>query len=413
MSAVTFVPRVATVQPRAEGPRLDAHPFDALLTGMLPAGNPGRPAQAASDAAVDEAAQLATPEESLDAEIPQSIVAAGPSELPQPRGAAVSTESEAQTEDVPVAFSVAEGAAGEGAGDPAALAQPDPQTETGAEASVARVDGVAETPPDPSRRRPGVPAAITAHAAPAVAGSASVPAEEVPDTATMMGSPAVGSPGSAFAQAQASPPLLGMPRPDAAVAPKFEVSGSESPQPVAAAPATPVVAATASAAVQAPAAPAAPAAPVLAQVAPAVMHLAQQPAGTHQVTLTIAPEHLGAVTVRAEIDRAGEMRIELSGGSDAGRDALRMIVTDLRRDLAAISPNATLHLGQGSAQSSDADAGASGGLADPDGRDGSEPSPGDRRGRGAPAPLPDLAQRTPASESHDHGGPHARLDILA
>uniref|UniRef100_UPI0028962DF1 hypothetical protein n=1 Tax=Microbacterium sp. TaxID=51671 RepID=UPI0028962DF1 len=49
---------------------------------------------------------------------------------------------------------------------------------------------------------------------------------------------------------------------------------------------------------------------------------------------------------------------ELIGGTDAGRDALRSIVADLRRDLAAVAPHATLSVS--TASSADASAGRGG-----------------------------------------------------
>lgn len=86
---------------------------------------------------------------------------------------------------------------------------------------------------------------------------------------------------------------------------------------------------------------------VAAQVAPAVLSIAQRPAGAHQLTMTVNPDSLGPVTVRAHIGQAGEVQVELIGGTDAGRDALRSIVADLRRDLAAVSPHATLSVSTG------------------------------------------------------------------
>src|SRR5690606_3041534 len=82
---------------------------------------------------------------------------------------------------------------------------------------------------------------------------------------------------------------------------------------------------------------------VAAQVAPAVMSIVQRPSGTHQLTMTVSPESLGPVTVRAHISAAGDVRVELFGATDAGRDALRVIVADLRRDLAAVLPHASLN----------------------------------------------------------------------
>lgn len=83
---------------------------------------------------------------------------------------------------------------------------------------------------------------------------------------------------------------------------------------------------------------------VAAQVAPALMSIVQRPAGTHQLTMTISPDTLGPVTIRAHIGAGGDVRVELLGGTESGREALRTIVVDLRRDLAAVMPTAQLSL---------------------------------------------------------------------
>lgn len=82
--------------------------------------------------------------------------------------------------------------------------------------------------------------------------------------------------------------------------------------------------------------------------------------------MTIAPDSLGPVTVRAHITAGGDVRVELSGATDAGRDALRGILTDLRRDLASVMPHATLSVGHGTAADANPDRGlpqGSGGAA--------------------------------------------------
>lgn len=122
---------------------------------------------------------------------------------------------------------------------------------------------------------------------------------------------------------------------------------------------------------------------VAAQVSPAVVSIAQRPAGTHQLTMTVNPESLGPVTVRAHISQRGEVQVELLGATDAGRDALRTIAADLRRDLAAVMPNATLSLS--SAAGADAgwqDRGAQAGHGD---RSGGQPGDGRRQSGGDPA----------------------------
>jgi hypothetical protein len=153
------------------------------------------------------------------------------------------------------------------------------------------------------------------------------------------------------------------------------------PTPAASAPAPAVsVPPTSTPVVTAPDAAAAVPRAVAAQVAPVVLSIVQRPVGSHQLTMTVTPDTLGPVTVRAHISAGGEVRVELLGATDAGRDALRTIVTDLRRDLAAVMPHASLSLGSSAAatDTGSPDRGAhpgSGGLA-------GEQSPGER-GRAA------------------------------
>lgn len=61
------------------------------------------------------------------------------------------------------------------------------------------------------------------------------------------------------------------------------------------------------------------------------------------MTLAVTPEEFGPVTVRAVISSDG-VKMELFASTDAGRDALRSAMTDLRRDLAGQGMNASLDL---------------------------------------------------------------------
>ena len=67
------------------------------------------------------------------------------------------------------------------------------------------------------------------------------------------------------------------------------------------------------------------------------------------VTVHVRPDDLGPVTVRAQFD-AGSVRVELFAGGDAGRDALRSALPDLRRELAAQTPGATIDVFAGAPQ---------------------------------------------------------------
>jgi flagellar hook-length control protein FliK len=72
--------------------------------------------------------------------------------------------------------------------------------------------------------------------------------------------------------------------------------------------------------------------------------------GVHRLTVNLHPADLGPVQVVAEI-RNGEINVQLSGATDAGTDALRDALDDLRRQLQdAGFTNCSLDLRQGSAQ---------------------------------------------------------------
>lgn len=79
------------------------------------------------------------------------------------------------------------------------------------------------------------------------------------------------------------------------------------------------------------------------QVAGPLFSLASAAPGRHVMTLKVSPEDLGPLTVRAHIDAAG-VRIELFAPGEAGRDALRTILPELRRSLAESGLGASLDL---------------------------------------------------------------------
>ncbi|MFE4465070.1 flagellar hook-length control protein FliK [Oerskovia sp. NPDC056781] len=132
-------------------------------------------------------------------------------------------------------------------------------------------------------------------------------------------------------------------RADAGTAAEVTAEPTAAPGQVVPAPG-PVVQAPVSAAVgQVVPAPATPqAAPTLhAQVSGPVFQLLDAGDGDHVLTLSVTPDNLGPVTVRAHI-AGGELRIELFAPHDAGREALRALAAELRRDLAGIAPTASL-----------------------------------------------------------------------
>lgn len=110
------------------------------------------------------------------------------------------------------------------------------------------------------------------------------------------------------------------------------------PAPAASSPVAPTQAAT-----PAPPLPADTSVPFSAQVARPIFALANAGQGTHVLTVNVTPDNLGSVTVRAHITGEG-VRVELFAPNDAGRDALRMILADLRRDLSGSGVNTSLDL---------------------------------------------------------------------
>lgn len=149
-----------------------------------------------------------------------------------------------------------------------------------------------------------------------------------------------------------------------------------------------------------PAAAAAIARPVLLpQIAAPVVSLAQAADGDHSLTLTVSPENLGPVTVRAHIS-GGAIHIELHAPNDLGREALRAVLADLRRDLAAAAPHASLMLstsddGPGSSNPQSSPNG--GGSANGNAANGNAASAGGGQARGdAPADRNAAARPNPA-----------------
>jgi flagellar hook-length control protein FliK len=75
-----------------------------------------------------------------------------------------------------------------------------------------------------------------------------------------------------------------------------------------------------------------------------------EPDGVHRLTVHLHPVDLGPIQVVAEI-RNGDINLQLTGTTDAGTDALRDALGDLRRELEDSGfGNCTLDLRQGTAQ---------------------------------------------------------------
>ncbi|MFK0400989.1 hypothetical protein ACIQTT_01530 [Microbacterium sp. NPDC090225] len=320
-----------------------------------------------------------------------------PAPTPIPADASIVATSAAVDESTPggtetVLASRADATADEGTG--AALVAP-PSSATGGTDAGAPLDRAAA--PALGSAAPG-PTGSVSTTGPS---SDAVPVNGAPSATAAPTGPA---PAPATTRVEASALPVAAPAAPSSAVPSTATTPSVSPSgavadrpdqpagPTAGAPSTPVVAPAASAPtpgapVVAQPEPPASARSVATQVAPVVVSIAQRPAGSHQVTMTVSPDALGPVTVRAHIGRNGDVRVELVGATDAGREALRAIVSDLRRDLAAVMPHANLSLTSSSASS--ADAGGSDRFAQPGADPGAGGQPGERRGSG-PAVAPGL-----------------------
>ncbi|MER7446674.1 hypothetical protein [Microbacterium sp. NPDC097977] len=148
---------------------------------------------------------------------------------------------------------------------------------------------------------------------------------------------------------------------------------------------------------------------VAAQVSPVVVSIAQRPAGTHQLTLTVNPDNLGPVTLRAHISAAGDVQVELSGATEIGREALRTMLVDLRRDLAGVMPHATLSMGVDAGAESPSDRGGQPGAGGAAG----DPSASESDGRPRQHPESDPGRTSPAVSPTTTIAVGAGLDIFA
>ncbi|WP_146066095.1 flagellar hook-length control protein FliK [Cryobacterium sp. Y82] len=83
--------------------------------------------------------------------------------------------------------------------------------------------------------------------------------------------------------------------------------------------------------------------PLAAQIMKPLFSLATAAPGEHVLTISVSPDNLGPVTVRAHVTGEG-IRVELFAPTDLAREALRVILPDLRRDLAGSGLSAQLDL---------------------------------------------------------------------
>jgi flagellar hook-length control protein FliK len=150
--------------------------------------------------------------------------------------------------------------------------------------------------------------------------------------------------------------------------------------------------------------------PPATQIAMRIVPLRLDADGVHRLTVNLHPVDLGPVQVVAEI-RNGEINLQLTGSTDAGNDALRNALDDLRRELRdAGFANTTLDLRQGGGQQDQArqqfafrGETASG---NPGGNRG-----GNQSGRGPGGP-PGTGPETAAPRITGTGG-NSRLDVRA
>jgi flagellar hook-length control protein FliK len=114
--------------------------------------------------------------------------------------------------------------------------------------------------------------------------------------------------------------------------------------------------------------------------------------GEHVMSIAVDPEHFGPVRVIAHIT-PDAVRIELLGGTDQSREALRTSLADLRRDLAGSGLHAELSLGRDAQTGNDGWRGSAGTQGDGLGAGAGRRSPrGDADSAGParrPAAVPD------------------------
>ncbi|WP_284230763.1 flagellar hook-length control protein FliK [Arenivirga flava] len=183
---------------------------------------------------------------------------------------------------------------------------------------VATAAGSEQEAPEPG----GPSAALTAPGAPASAGGSASAGTARAVGASAAGTAAGGTSGGATATVGTATPSAEL-LATQAVPTAAGVGGQPSVQ---------SLTSTVAPAAAGPAAPVDPAA-FRAQLKAPVLAIAAAEGGDSIVTLTVQPERLGPVTVRALIGADGQLRVELFAPNDAGREALRAIAADLRRDL--------------------------------------------------------------------------------
>ena len=244
----------------------------------------------------------------------------------------------------------------------------------------------APAPPAESSAPVGAVSAPSSAAAPVLA-SAPLPARgaaaQPVESDSSAGSTLPPAPGPVSAPVRPTAKTPSEPSTPSADTDQSTIPATATPVPVQAPAAPTFASALASAAPTAPTAPS-PAPPLQQQLAQPVMTLARQPDGDHVVVVRIAPDDLGPVTVHARVSDTS-VHIELFAPSDAGRDAIRQILADLRRDLNASTANASVSVSDQNAPGAESGGG------------GRSPwTSGEERGTTAPADLPADLPEEPA-----------------
>ena len=181
------------------------------------------------------------------------------------------------------------------------------------------------------------PAQTTAGGKAGPVATPSVPPAGMPGTFNMAGTPTARPTGVVLGAGKVpgtTAPVAGDRTPAAAAAPTDNLAAAGAAGAAAVAPPAPGPAAgTQSTRRRGSASDARPATRPPAATGQTALHPRRAPHGQHIMTLKVSPEDLGPLTVRAHIDGAG-VRIELFAPGDTGREALRGILPELRKELA-------------------------------------------------------------------------------
>jgi hypothetical protein len=198
--------------------------------------------------------------------------------------------------------------------------------------------GVGRPATDASAEAPGA----APSASPAVLSNAG--SEPAPVTSAVPPSPsaATSAPGIEIA-------ALPGPAPAASSTPAVPVTAA---QPVAAVSIQPVAPAPEAAEAAAPAPAQAQAPDMHKQLAPRITRLVTSGDGQHQITVRVDPEEFGPVRVVANIS-GDDVSVVLHASNEQGREALRVAMADLRRDLEATGLRGSLDLATGSGNGGD------------------------------------------------------------